>query len=176
MLLVWLHLMVWMSPSYQGGFKSLPQPLKPTRLLDLAPNEYPALFKLVAQLTFAMWSHILKSPTWKLSHFAKFTLNLYVTIVLTFLATISRHPTFLASTVAWAALPITLGLLSILAFIENIHWTVVILVPRIWLTAKLGKTAQVVMTYKSHLELVASHCCLTRLVDVGTSEVCICIT
>ena len=40
-------------------------------------NKYPALFKLVAQLTFTMWSHIIKSPTRKLSCFAKFTLNPY---------------------------------------------------------------------------------------------------
>ena len=55
-------------------------------------NEYSASFKLAAQLTFTMLSHVLKSPTQKSLPFAKSTLNLYMTIVLTFLATILRHP------------------------------------------------------------------------------------
>ena len=54
-------------------------------------NEYPALFKLAAQLTFAMLSHVLKSPTQKPSPFATSTLNPYTTIVPTSLATISKH-------------------------------------------------------------------------------------
>ena len=54
-------------------------------------NEYSASFKVVAQLTFAMLSHVLKSPMQKSVPFAKSTLNLYMTIVLTFLATILRH-------------------------------------------------------------------------------------
>ena len=55
-------------------------------------NKCPASFRLVAHLTFAMLSHILKSPMQKPSFFTKSTLNPYMTIVLTFLATISRYP------------------------------------------------------------------------------------
>ena len=67
-------------------------------------NEYPASFKLAAQLTFAMLSHVLKNPMRKSSPFAKPTLNPYMTIVLTFLATISRHPASLSTlerTIPW---------------------------------------------------------------------------
>ena len=55
-------------------------------------NKCPASFRLVAHFTFAMLSHILKIPMQKPSLFAKSTLNPYMTIVLTFLATISRYP------------------------------------------------------------------------------------
>jgi len=59
-------------------------------------NEYPATFKLTAQLTFAMLSQMLKNPTLKASPFAQSTLNLYLTIVLMFLFTLSKYPTMLA--------------------------------------------------------------------------------
>ena len=60
-------------------------------------NKYSTSFKLAAQLTFAMLSQVLKSPTQKSLPFAKSTLNLYMTIVLAFLATISRHPASLST-------------------------------------------------------------------------------
>ena len=60
-------------------------------------NECPTLFRLVAHLAFSMLSHVLKSPMQKPSLFAKLTLNPYMTIVLTFLATISRHPASLST-------------------------------------------------------------------------------
>jgi hypothetical protein len=54
-------------------------------------TEYPTPFKLVAQLTFAMLSHVLKNPTRKASPFTRSTLNPYLTIILTFLATIGKN-------------------------------------------------------------------------------------
>jgi hypothetical protein len=59
-------------------------------------DQYPAPFKLAAQLAFSMLSHVLKNPTRKASPFARSTLNPYLTIVLTFLATLSKHPASLA--------------------------------------------------------------------------------
>jgi hypothetical protein len=59
-------------------------------------DQYPAPFKLAAQLAFSMLSHVLKNPTPKASPFARSTLNPYLTIVLTFLATLSKHPASLA--------------------------------------------------------------------------------
>jgi hypothetical protein len=59
-------------------------------------DDYPTLFKLAAQLTFAMLSHVLKHPTRKPSPFARSTLNPYLTIVLTFLTTLSKHTAALA--------------------------------------------------------------------------------
>ena len=56
-------------------------------------NKYPASFKLAALITFAMLSYILKNPTRRPTPFSKSTLNPYITIVLTFLATIAKHPT-----------------------------------------------------------------------------------
>jgi hypothetical protein len=52
---------------------------------------YPTPFELVAQLTFAMLSHLLKNPTQKASPFTRSTLNPYLTIILTFLATIVKN-------------------------------------------------------------------------------------
>jgi protein SMG6 len=54
-------------------------------------DECPIPFKLAAQLTFAMLSHVLKYPTRKPSPFARSTLNPYLTTILTFLTTLSKH-------------------------------------------------------------------------------------
>ena len=54
--------------------------------------EHPAPFKLALQLTFAMFSHVLRHPTRKSSPFARSTLNPYLTVLLTFLATVLKHP------------------------------------------------------------------------------------
>jgi hypothetical protein len=54
-------------------------------------GQYPAPFKLAAQLAFSMLLHMLKNPTWKASPFTRSTLNPYLTIVLTFLATLSQE-------------------------------------------------------------------------------------
>jgi len=64
-------------------------------------NEYPAPFKLTAQLTFAMLSQMLKNPTLKALPFTWSTLNLYLTIVLMFLSTLSKHPTRLTVLEQW---------------------------------------------------------------------------
>ncbi|KZT26039.1 hypothetical protein NEOLEDRAFT_1155924 [Neolentinus lepideus HHB14362 ss-1] len=53
--------------------------------------ELPPAFKLALQLTFSMLSHALRRPTRKPSVLQKPTLNPYITIILTFLATILRH-------------------------------------------------------------------------------------
>ncbi|KAF8212466.1 hypothetical protein K438DRAFT_1958196 [Mycena galopus ATCC 62051] len=52
----------------------------------------PASFRLALQLTFTMLSHVLRCPTRKPSAFARSTLNPYLTVVLTFLATVLKHP------------------------------------------------------------------------------------
>ena len=59
-------------------------------------TEYPTPFKLAAQLTFEMLSHVLKNPTRKAAPFARSTLNPYLTIILTFLATLAKNPATLA--------------------------------------------------------------------------------
>jgi protein SMG6 len=64
--------------------------------VSIVTDEYPAPFKLAVQLTFSMLSHVLKNPTQKTSPFARSTLNPYLTIVSTFLATLSKHPGTLA--------------------------------------------------------------------------------
>jgi protein SMG6 len=69
-------------------------------------NGYPTPFKLVAQLTFVMLSHVLKNPTWK-SPFARSALNPHLTVVLTFLTTLLKHPAMLAvlkQSIPWAKL------------------------------------------------------------------------
>ncbi|KAJ6474304.1 hypothetical protein C8R45DRAFT_1160587 [Mycena sanguinolenta] len=52
----------------------------------------PASFRFALQLTFAMLSHVLRCPTRKSSPFARSTLNPYLTVILTFLATVLKHP------------------------------------------------------------------------------------
>ena len=59
-------------------------------------TEYPTPFKLAAQLTFEMLSHVLKNPMRKAAPFAQSTLNPYLTIILTFLATLTKNPATLA--------------------------------------------------------------------------------
>ncbi|KAJ7489926.1 hypothetical protein B0H11DRAFT_1046908 [Mycena galericulata] len=67
----------------------------------------PAAFRLALQLLFAMLTHALRRPTRKPSPFARASLNPYLTVVLTFLATVLRHPATLAAVeraVPWGAL------------------------------------------------------------------------
>ena len=73
----------------------------------LMAQEYPTSFKLATQLTFSMLSYALKNPTRKASPFARATLNPYLTIALTFLSTISKHPAtlqILKRSIPWAEL------------------------------------------------------------------------
>ncbi len=58
--------------------------------------ELPPAFKYSLQLTFAMISFILKKPLRKPSQYAGSSLNPYLTIVLTFLATLVKHRSVLA--------------------------------------------------------------------------------
>jgi hypothetical protein len=59
-------------------------------------DQHPAPFKPAAQPAFLMPPHVLKNPTQKTSPFARSTSNTYLTIVLTFLTTLSKHPASLA--------------------------------------------------------------------------------
>ncbi|GLB35314.1 putative est1 DNA/RNA binding domain [Lyophyllum shimeji] len=61
-------------------------------------REYPASFKYALQLTFAMLSHVLKHPTrTTAAHgFARPSLNPYLTVLLTFLATVLKNAQTLA--------------------------------------------------------------------------------
>jgi len=53
--------------------------------------ELPPAFKYSFQLTFAMLSFVLKKPLRKPSQYAGSTLNPYLTVILTFLATLVKH-------------------------------------------------------------------------------------
>ncbi|KAJ7349482.1 hypothetical protein DFH08DRAFT_778758 [Mycena albidolilacea] len=57
-----------------------------------AAFEAPASFRFALQLMFAMLTHVLHRPTRKPSPFARSTLNPYLTVILTFLATVLKHP------------------------------------------------------------------------------------
>ncbi|KAF7969179.1 hypothetical protein HWV62_28007 [Athelia sp. TMB] len=57
---------------------------------------YPAAFTLAANFAFTMLSYVLKRPTRKASPFARSTINPYVTIILTFLATLIKQNTTLS--------------------------------------------------------------------------------
>ena len=54
-------------------------------------TELPPMFKFALQLTFSMLSFVLRNPTRKASQFSKPCLNPYITVILTFLATLSKH-------------------------------------------------------------------------------------
>jgi protein SMG6 len=55
--------------------------------------DHPPAFKFALQLVFQMLSSVLRHPTRKLepSQYARSTLNPYLTIILTFLATVLKH-------------------------------------------------------------------------------------
>ncbi|TFK55267.1 hypothetical protein OE88DRAFT_1654050 [Heliocybe sulcata] len=65
--------------------------LSEAQAIGIEAPELPLAFKFALQLTFAMLSHALRKPTRKPSALQKSTLNPYITIILTFLATILRH-------------------------------------------------------------------------------------
>lgn len=56
------------------------------------PEELPVSFKLALELAFSMLSFVLRNPTRKASHFSRSTLNPYLSVMLTFLATVTKHP------------------------------------------------------------------------------------
>lgn len=58
---------------------------------DSTPD-LPPMFKFATQLTFSMLSFVLRHPTRKASQFSRSNLNSYLTIILTFLATVCKHP------------------------------------------------------------------------------------
>jgi protein SMG6 len=69
--------------------------------------DHPPAFKFALQLVFQMLSSVLRHPTRKPSQFARSTLNPYLTIILTFLATVLKHhPTLktLERSIPWADL------------------------------------------------------------------------
>ena len=53
--------------------------------------DHPPAFKFALQLLFQTLSSVLRHPTRKPSQYAQSTLNPYLTIILTFLATILKH-------------------------------------------------------------------------------------
>lgn len=55
-------------------------------------SDLPMTFKLSLQLAFATLSFVLRHPTRKASAFSRSTINPYLTIMLTFLSTILKHP------------------------------------------------------------------------------------
>lgn len=58
--------------------------------------EHPPAFKYALQLTFAMLSFVLRNPTRKATEYTHSSLNPYLTVLLTFLATILKHQPSLA--------------------------------------------------------------------------------
>ncbi|KAG1801161.1 uncharacterized protein BJ212DRAFT_1591443 [Suillus subaureus] len=76
----------WMDVDDKGASQASPA-LSDTN----TPAEFPLSFKLALELAFLMLSFILRNPTWKASPFACSTLNPYISVMLTFLATITKH-------------------------------------------------------------------------------------
>jgi len=69
--------------------------------------EQPQALKYAMQLSFAMLSHVLRHPTRKASEYSRSNLNPYLTVMLTFLATILKHkPTLdiMERSIPWSAL------------------------------------------------------------------------
>jgi hypothetical protein len=81
-----------------GDLKSLMEALLAATDIDDTQTgyQYPVSFKLAVQIMFSMLSHVLKNCTRKVSPFARATLNPYLTVILTFISTISKHPATLA--------------------------------------------------------------------------------
>ncbi|KAF9232140.1 hypothetical protein BU15DRAFT_81571 [Melanogaster broomeanus] len=63
---------------------------------DVIAFELPQTFKYAVELAFTMLSRLLRNPTRKASPFARSTMNPYLTVLLTFLATINKHSETLA--------------------------------------------------------------------------------
>ena len=53
--------------------------------------DQPPAFRFALQLAFSMLSYVLRHPTRKPSQYARSTLNPYLTVILTFLATVLKH-------------------------------------------------------------------------------------
>lgn len=79
--------------SKSDTFQSQTSPTLPDSPLSL---ELSQAFKYAMQLALSMFSFVLRNPTRKASPFAKSTLNPYLTVFLTFLITVSKHPETLA--------------------------------------------------------------------------------
>ncbi|KZP02206.1 hypothetical protein FIBSPDRAFT_880502 [Athelia psychrophila] len=69
--------------------------------INEAAYEYPAAFTFAAKLVFSMLSHVLERLTRKVSPFAHSTINSYVTILITFLTTLTKQPATLAVIDKW---------------------------------------------------------------------------
>ncbi|KAA1471246.1 hypothetical protein DENSPDRAFT_776086 [Dentipellis sp. KUC8613] len=70
-------------------------------------TEPPPAFNLALQLTFKMLTHVLERPERSVGHFGRRSVNPYLTVVLTFLATMLKNPNALAAierSVPWEAL------------------------------------------------------------------------
>lgn len=67
-------------------------------------SEQPAAFTYALQLTFSILSHVLRNPIRRTSHFSKRSVNPYLTVILTFLATILKQSAalqFLERAIPW---------------------------------------------------------------------------
>ncbi|PPR08027.1 hypothetical protein CVT24_010868 [Panaeolus cyanescens] len=91
----------------QNGDATMKSPTIPSAESQLDANAQPLALKCALQLTFAMLSYVLSNPERRASQFSTFTLNPYLPIVLTFLATVLKHkPTLdiLERSIPWAEL------------------------------------------------------------------------
>ncbi|EJD53809.1 hypothetical protein AURDEDRAFT_180216 [Auricularia subglabra TFB-10046 SS5] len=61
-----------------------------------ADDELPISYTLALRLTFSMFSYVLRNPKHRRTPFTPSTLNPYIPLVFTFLATMARHPRALA--------------------------------------------------------------------------------
>ncbi|KAG6333998.1 hypothetical protein ID866_5081 [Astraeus odoratus] len=76
------------SPKISSGQAHVSPPLSD---VDLLP-ELPPVFKFATELAFSILSFVLRKPTRKASQFSQPSLNPYLTVLLTFLATVAKHP------------------------------------------------------------------------------------
>ncbi|KAJ3493428.1 hypothetical protein NLJ89_g11022 [Agrocybe chaxingu] len=91
----------------ENGDSVMKSPTLPSADSENLNADLPPAFKFALELTFAMLSHVLKRPTRKASQYSSSTLNPYLPVILTFLATVLKHkPTLelLERSIPWAEL------------------------------------------------------------------------
>jgi len=74
----------------EDAFKGDPQ-VSPALSDANPPVELPLMLRLAMELSFSTLSFVLRNPTRKASPFARSTLNPFLTVILTFLATVTKH-------------------------------------------------------------------------------------
>ncbi|KAF9036720.1 hypothetical protein BJ165DRAFT_602423 [Panaeolus papilionaceus] len=75
----------------QNGDATMKSPSIPSAESQLSADAQPLALKYALQLTFSMLSYVLSNPERRASQYSSFTLNPYLPIVLTFLATVLKH-------------------------------------------------------------------------------------